>query len=515
MKFKALARTGAVAVALALALSACTSDGGDSDGGDSEGGNSSGGGTATLNLATGTPPADFRIGAWTGGEAYLFLSVYDTVVSLSPDGEVEPNIAETFEYNADNTELTLHIRDGMTFTDDTPVDAAAVAASLNASKEGVATSGRLASVSGVEATDESTVVVTLSAPDAGLLAALASIAGAVGSPEVLEDESSQLEPVGSGPYTLDQAGTVVGSTYTLQRNGDNWDADSYPFSTVVFQVISDTTAVQNAMLSGQIDYSGLQAGQESLYPEDQFTIGDGAPQAVAGLWLLDRAGTIVPALADVRVRQAINLALDRETIAETLGQGGVVPTNQVMDPRGDAYSEELVDEQSFDLDRAKDLMAEAGYSDGFSVTMPSIQGLTTTFESAFDQQFGEIGIDITWEPITFQDFQARIAARNYPMFFFFNGYAGTDSGDVQANTSAIFNAFDQTTPEFEQLVTTANAAPLDQQDDAFRAVNEYFVDQAWFAPLGYAQGKFVTAKDIVFTPPYITAQTLRPFAPAD
>ena len=511
MRFKAMAPALALAVVATTALSACTSD---SDSSSSGGGSSSGDRSGTLNLATSTPPGDFRIGAWTGGEGYMFLSVYDTLVITDPDGEIAPYAAESWAYDETNTELTLELRDGMTFTDGTPVDAPAVVASLEASRTGVTTSPSFQDVTGIEAPDADTVVITLAAPNPGFLTTLTGVSGAIGATASLDDPAAQLNPVGSGAYTLDQDETVVGSTYVLKRNDDNWNAEAYPFETVRFQVITDPTAVLNALQSGQLDFAGIRGEQVSALDASQFTIGETAPQAVLGLWIVDRAGQVVPALGDVRVRQAINLALDRPTLTEALGSGVLTPTNQIFDPRGDTYSDELYEEQAFDLDAARDLMSEAGYADGFDVTMPSVAGLTTQFESGMAQQLGEIGIDITYESVSFQDVYAKAGAGNYGMFFLVNGFTGSDASDLTANLSAVFNPFETESPELDQLIDTAYAAPEEEQDAAFRAINEFLVDQGWYAPIGYSTGMFAAAKDIEFTPPYAPASSLRPFKPA-
>lgn len=510
MTFKAAARSAVLVLVATVALGACSSD---SETTSSAAGGECGGGDRTLNLPVVTPPADFRIGAWSGGEAALFLSVYDTLVTISPEGDIEPSIAESWQFNDDNTELTFTIREGMTFTDGAPVDAAAVVASLEASRKGASTSGTLTSVKQVTAPDDSTVVLTLAAPNAGMLAQLSNIAGAVGSPKVLTAVSSQLSPVGSGPYVLDKASIVVGSSYTMNRNPDHWNVDAYPYSKVGFKVLQDPTALQNALRSGQIDFAGVQPEQAAAFDKNQFTVGDNTLQAVAALYLVDREGKLIPALRDVRVRKAINLALDRESIAKSLGAGALTPTNQVVDPRGDAYSEELLEETAFDLEEAKKLMADAGFADGFSVTMPSVAGLTTTYESVLEQQLGEIGIKIKYEALPFQDFQTKVFTGKYGMFFFYNGFGGSDAADVAANTSTIFNPFQHTTPEFQKLVAEANAAPEDEQDEAFRKVNEYFVEQAWFAPINYSKGLYVAAKDVEFTAPYQTSRDVRPFTP--
>lgn len=506
MKLKSRPLAAVVAALAALTLAGCTSPANTAS-------DSAAPANKTLRLPLNSPPGNFQIGNWPGGESYLFQSVYDTILHRGLDGQVGPGIAEKFDYSQDRKTLTLGIRSGMKFTDGAPVDAAAVVASLEVARKGPSSAPALTAIADVKATDDSTVTVTLSKPDAALLPVLSSQQGAVGSPKVLTAESSKLEPVGSGPYTIDKSGTTVGGVYTLKRNPDYWDVKSYPFETVVFRVMSDPTAVQNALRAGQLDFSNVQGDQLSQFEGGKFTTGHSNPQGVGAIWLVDRGGKIIPALADIRVRQAINKALDRDLISKSLGGGTMAPTNQLFSPLGKAFDEDLQKINSYDVDGAKKLMADAGYANGFDVTMPSTP-ISTNFESAISQALGEIGIRVKWEPIQLQDFFQKVYTGNYGMFFMYNGLTSNDAQDSSASLSGLFNVFQNMTPELQQLVDTANAAPGDKQGEAFHAVNEYLVNDAWAAPISIATNGYVISKDVTYTKPVIYGQTVLPFAPA-
>ena len=509
MRTKLAIRAAAVTFVAAFALAGCSSGGGSSQ-------NNAGQVDRTLQLAISAPPSNFSIGNWSGGDATLFNSVYEDVLGLSVDGKVEPGIAESWEYNSDRTQLTLHIRKGMKFTDDTPVDAQAVVASLEVARKGASTSQNLSTVTSVKATDGSTVVVALSQPDAALLPSLASTVGAVGATKVLTAESSKLEPVGSGPYVLDKSQTTVGSTYTLVRNDGNWNAKAYPFKKVVVKVIPDATAAQNALRSGQLDVLPAAGTKETVaqFPQGQFTTGENKATAFGALWIVDREGKLVPALKDSRVREAINLVFDRDSIAKNLTGPGSAPTNQVFSPSGQAFSTDLLSKTPYDLDKARKLMAEAGYADGFTVTMPSTP-VSTTFESTLTQSLSDIGIKVKWETVPFQDFYPKVFGGNYGMFFMYNGYSGSDAQDVKASLSGIFNPSKNTTPELQKLLAAANSASEADQGAAFRAVNNYLVEQSWNAPLNSTSGYYVASNKVKYTPPVSYGQNVKPYAPAD
>ncbi|MCK2022681.1 hypothetical protein KZC52_07085 [Microbacterium sp. kSW2-24] len=469
----------------------------------------------TLRIHVQAPPANWSIGQWSGGDATMFLSVYDTIIGADLNGNLVPAIAESWEYDDTRTQLTLHIRDDMTFTDDTPVDAPAVAASLDASRAGTSTADNLAAISNVEAVDESTVIVSLSAPDAALLGRLAGNPGAVGATEVLTAESSQLTPVGSGPYTLDVDATTVGATYVLERNDDNWNAGAYPFETVEVSVIQDPTAVQNAVQASQLDYAGVPSVDiVKQFSAADFTSGNNSPNSLGVLWIADHEGAIIPALADVRVRKAINLAIDRDSIAQAINQGANNPTAQYVNPNGPVYDETLNDLYAYDLAAAKELMTEAGYADGFEVTMPSTV-VSVTYESVITQSLADIGITVTWETVPFQDFYAKVFGGSYAMFFMFNGFSVDAASDMDATLEGVFNPFRSSTPELDELLSAARASSEEDADANYSAVNAYLVEEAWNVPITYITGFYVASNDIKYTSPAVIGQSLLPYKPAD
>lgn len=503
MKIALALRTVAVAAVAAIALAGCTA-GGTSD--------KPSGGEQTLRLSQGGTPSNFTIGEWGGGENLLSTAVYDTVITMGVDGKLLPGIAKSWQYDDSRTKLTLDIRTGMKFTDGEALDAEAVSASLEALRKGTVSQAAWARVASVEPKDDSTVVVTLSAPDAAFLPALTNSNGAVGAPKTLTAESSQLKPVGSGPYILNDQKTVVGSKYVLDRNPDHWNVASYPFEHVEVSILADPTAAQNALRSGQLDVLGS-AENADQYPAAQFNSGENKPTSLAVLWLSDRAGTIVPALADPRVRQAINLAFDRDTIASNLIGKGSSATNQVVSDIDSAFSKDLLDVTRYDVDKAKKLMAEAGYADGFSVTMPSTP-YSVQYESVMTQSLGNIGITVNYESVALTDFFTKVATKNYAMYFMYNGMASNNAVDVKSSLGGIFDPFRSATPELTQLIAAADAASDEEQGAAWGDVNEYLVRNSWNAPLNQVNGFWVASKKVKFTAPTQYNLNLLPYAPA-
>ncbi len=152
-------------------------------------------------------------------------------------------------------------------------------------------------VSDVTAVDDLTVKVSFSSFDPQFLSNLVGSAGAIGDPATLDDERTATDPVGSGPFTLDVAKTVPGSTYVLTKRDDYWNADAIPFKTFTVRVLQDPTASFNALQAGEINAATVQTqllGQLG----DEYAVQPIDAQAVAYLDILDRGGEKWPALGD-------------------------------------------------------------------------------------------------------------------------------------------------------------------------------------------------------------------------
>jgi len=468
----------------------------------------------TLTLSQSAQPSDLSVGNFGGGDATIYLSVYDSLLTQDINGVLSPGVASSWKTSSDGVTTTFQIRKGQKFSDGEVVDANAVVASIEVSRKGIGSAGQLKSIKSVAAPDDSTVVITLTQPDASILYQLAGTPGAIGAPKYLTATSSKLEPIGSGPYTFDKSASAIGSLYVLKKNPDYWNTKAYPFSTVNFRILADVTASTNAMKSGQLDFMALSNPADAAqYPSPQFNTGTLLPSTTAVIVIDDRAGTVVPALGDVRVRQAINLAFDRKLISEKLVPGGLA-TAQMANPNGKIYSKDLDGEYDFDVAKAKQLMADAGYADGFEVTMPS-DAFSTQFDSTISQQLGAIGIKVNYETVPIQDLFTKLYAGTYGMFLYFNGFSGSDAKDMGQVLTGSFNPFNYTTPELDSLLAKANSAAEPDQAAAFRAVNEYITKQGWFAPLVDIGGAYVSSKSVKYTPSVATYINLLPYSPAN
>lgn len=458
------------------------------------------GGTLTIASAVDNNTYDTK-GLTLGNHLQYWMPLYDTLLWMSPEGELEPNMATEWSYNDDNTVLTLTLQDGITFTDGEPFNAEAVKANMEYLRDGGGPfSSYVAAVEEVVPVDELTAEVRLTSPDPALLYGLAVVGGAMASPAAIAAGTLATSPVGSGAYTLDGGATTPGTEYVYQRNPDYWNPDAYAYDTIVIKPILDLQARLNAIQSGQADTGLLEVSNADAAADAGIQI-DTTSVNWEGLVIADRAGEVVPALGDVRVRQAINMAFDKDAIVENVIAGRGTTTTQVFGPNSDAYVAELDEAYANDVEAAQALMEEAGYGDGFEITMPETN-INRAMNPIIVQQLGQIGIAVNYESVPPDSVLQRFLAGDFPMYFMRLGSQspGEDIQKMLTPTSP-WNTSKTDDPELAALVEeAATATPGEEQTAAFQAVNEWVVDNAWFAPLYRPEGIIASDPSVDVTP---------------
>ncbi|WP_159499879.1 ABC transporter substrate-binding protein [Microbacterium sp. 18062] len=481
-RWKATAAVAAIAIS-ALALSGCAGGDDSADGGS--------GGTLTIGAVLSPTTLDPAGSEW-GNRSPFYQAVYDTLLLATPDGGIEPFLATDWSYNDDNTELTLTLRDDVVFSDGSALTADVVAANLQRFKDGTSPdAGYFAGIDAFTAVDDSTVLITLSAPDPALLNYLTRDPGLIASGEALESDLATT-PVGSGPYLLDTSATVTGTSYVYTKNPDYWNPDLQHYDKLVINVLSDPTAALNAIKAGE-------ANGVKLANNDNLAEVEGAGWTVntneldfQGLLLLDRAGTTNPALGDVRVRQALNYAFDRAALLTALQSDHGTVTTQVFPESSAAYDPALDDYYTYDPAKAEQLLADAGLADGFTLAMPSTTLLGATTYTLIEQQLNDIGVTVEYTD-TGNNFIADLLAPKYPASFM----ALEQNPDWQLiqfmiAPTAVFNPFGYSDPQVDEYIQQIQVGDEDTQAAVAKELNAYIVEQAWFAPFYRVQGSFGT-----------------------
>ena len=336
----------------------------------------------------------------------VFNQVYETLIDFNPDMTFKGVLAESWEIPDDVTYI-FHIRQGVKFHNGREMTADDVVYSfqrvLGQTEYGdIGALGSSASyyggIASIEATDDYTVTMTLSEPNAAFMANLTSSYGAIVCKEVVEANDGSLSAIdtmcGTGPFMYQDS--VVDNYITLVKNPDYWEEGAPKLDGITYYLLADESARLAALRTGDINLCSLSAlnlseveGDESIkvlsYQSNNYTY--------LGFNLSSEA------LQDVRVRQAMSMAVDRDAIIDYVYNGEATVSTFVAPAMGhwvwDAPAESPLYTQ--DIDAAKALMEEAGYSDSNRLTIKMAAGLLDSIRDTaviLQQQLKEIYIDV-------------------------------------------------------------------------------------------------------------------------
>jgi peptide/nickel transport system substrate-binding protein len=432
-----------------------------------------------------------------GNQMQYWSPVFDTLLVREPDGKLSPNLATEWAYNADNSVLTLTLREGVTFTDGTPLDGVAVKANLEYLKNGAGqNSFMVAAISEVEVASPTEVRLHLGEPDPSLLENLSVVGGAMASPATLGVEAAASAPIGSGPYVYDATNSQLGRQYVYNRNPDYWNAAAFPFERVTITPINDQVARLNALKSGQID-AGMSEARAVADAEANGLVVNRVDVDWFGFIMADREGKLVPALANPKVRQALNMAFDGKSILEFVELGYGKLTDQIFPAASQAYQPELDDVYAYDPEAAKALLAEAGYPNGFEILLPEINGFAS-FNPIIEKYLNDVGVTVKWEKIAPNATITELRSGKFPAYVFQFGYQGTWSEfrkfgypESPWNTSKVADQ------GLLELLDKAQYATGDAQIELFKEVNRYMVENAFYAPMYRRDTIYLTNKETV------------------
>lgn len=431
-----LRRTSFIALvaATALALSACT---GGTEPAVSETGTPDADASLTVGLVLEPDNLDIRHTSGAALEQVLIDNIYQGLVTRTQDNEIVPALASKYEVSPDGLTYTFTLNEGVTFHNGEALTADDVVATFTEvqSDATLLGNGDFAGVASIVKADDSTVVITRSAPDQNFLFTLTGPAGLVFKAGDATDLKTAAN--GTGPFVLDD--WRQGDSITFARNDAYW-GDAAQVAEVVFTYIPDFTSGVNAALDGSLDVlTAVDANLSSQLDESSgFTLTRGKTTDKGTLAFNNAKAP----LDDVRVRQALRMAIDHDALIEALG-GGTTLYGPI--PELDPGYEDLSDVVSYDPDAAKALLADAGADDlDLTLTIPSFYG--TTASSVLVSNFNDVGVTLTVNAVDFptwlQDvytnkdyelsFVLHVEPRDFGNFADPDYYFGYNNPEVQA-----------------------------------------------------------------------------------
>lgn len=395
--------------ALALVTSAC--GGGAADTGGSAAAEGPIDRNATLRVAwtIAASPMDPHTPSSPTAQAPYVGLVYDRLTQIVDGPELEPMLATSWQFTPDGRSATFVLRDGVRFTDGAPLDAAAVKASLDRARalSNSTVKNQFAMVTDVVAVDPRTVRIDTNRPAADLPYALSSGAGSIISPAALDNPDLDTSPVGSGPYKV--VSVQMGDKVVYERNPDYWDPEAQKPARIELGGILNDNARLSALRSGQVDVVLTKIGQYDQASKlgGHFAFQSYTDTAAQTYSIL--LNTARPGVDQVKIRQALNHAIDRDALNTGILNGQCVPTTQPLTPGYAGHLDSPPIAYTHDPAKAKALLAEAGLPNGLDLRIAVPAGLAPQdkLAAAVQAQLGEAGIRVSLDT---QDSQQIVGA---------------------------------------------------------------------------------------------------------
>ncbi len=319
----------------------------------------------TLGMQLEPPNLDPTAGAAAAIDEVVYANVLEGLTRFDANGAVQPALAQSWTISADGRTYTFELQPNVTFHDGTSFDAEDVKFSLDRARAADSTNAQKALFAGIEdvrVVDADTVEVQLSQPNGGFLFNLAWGDAVMVAPESAATNATQ--PVGTGPFRFKE--WVKGDHVTVERNPSYW-GKAVALEQVTFKFISDPTAAFAAMMAEDVDAFPVFPAPENLPqfemdPRFQVIVG-----STEGETILSTNNGRAP-FDKLKVRQAIAHALNRQAIIDGAMFGYGTPIGTHFAPHHPAYVD-LTGQYPHDVSRAKQLLAEAGYPNGFKASL--------------------------------------------------------------------------------------------------------------------------------------------------
>lgn len=439
-------------------------------------------------------------------DIWILNMVVEGLVGSSDDGtEIIPTVADTWEVSDDGLTYTFHIRDGIQFSTGDPVTAEDVVYSLTRAKEAEGPwAGMLDMMDSIEDGGDGTVIAYLNAASPAFLPTIAMFYCGIMPKAYCEEQGEEglaEKPVGTGPFVLDSWSR--GEKMVFKKNTNYWESGSPKVDEIDLNVVADDSTRIMQLESGQIDiaadvpYSRVSELQAASGVEVSFF-----DSTDVKFVLINCQGEETK---DKRVRQALALATDKKAINDAVYYGNGTLAETYLAPAL-PYSDQDIPAAGVDVEKAKELLTEAGYPDGFSISVQVGNGDSEVLQTAtlLQQQWKEIGITLDIQQIDKATARQNWKDGNYDVFISNMTSDMTDISElaglvaIESQTHCwrtYWNDKDQ--KKAEEYCTEGNSE-MDEtkRAEAYKNMQEVIADAVPLIPILYAPYTFVTTDKV-------------------
>lgn len=396
--------------------------------------------------------------AVSAGTKEVMFNVFEGLVKVTPDAKLTPAVAQDYQISEDGRVYTFTLRDGIKFHNGEPVTVDDVVYSIERCADttgGAPLVAAFSAIEKVEATDERTVRITISAPDNDFLSYLTTAI----IPKGYADQATH--PIGTGPFKF--VSRTAQDSIVLERFDDYWGTPAY-LDKVTFKIMENADALVLALQSGAIDLCAHLTSTQTSQLSDEYTILSGTSNLVQALYLNNAAKPF----DNEKVRQALCYAVDKQAIIDMMSDGYGAPLGSSMYPSFTKYFDDsLTEYYTQNIEKAKELLTEAGYPNGFSMTITVPSNYQPHMDTAvvLVEQLKAIGVTATIEPVDWNTWISRVYTnRDYQ-----STVVGVDAANMTARamlerftSDCGTNFINYNNPDYDALFRQATA----ETDDA-------------------------------------------------
>ena len=402
------------------------------------------------------PHLDPTAGAAAAIDEVVYANIFEGLTRIDRNGAVLPALAESWEVSQDGKRYSFKLREGVTFHDGSSFEASDVVFALERARAEDSVNAQKAlfePIDNIEAVGDDGVVITLKRPSGNFLFNMGWGDAVIVAPETAEANKSN--PVGTGPFKFRR--WVQGDRVELERYDGYWGTP-VQLSEATFKFIPDPAAAAAAMLAGDIDAFANFPAPEILAQFEADPRFDVVIGTTEGETILSTNNARAP-FDDIRVRQAIAHTLDRGAVIDGAMFGYGTPIGSHFAPHHPAYID-LTGHSPHDLEKARALLAEAGYAEGFDATLklppPSYARRGGEIIAA---QLAEIGIRLEIIPMEWAQWLEQVfRARDYDLTI----VSHTEPMDIGIYARDDYY-FDYDSPAFKEIMTKLTAAVTQEE----------------------------------------------------
>lgn len=435
------------------------------------------------------------------------LQIFDGLIYQDPKtNEFKPSLAESWNWVDDKT-LEFKLRKDVKFSNGEPFDADDVVFTINYivdPQNKVVVYDKVKWMKSAEKVDQQTVRINLHAPYP-----LALVALAVSTPMYPKDYYEKVgqagmssAPVGTGPYRV--TSVTPGSGFNLEKNPNyfNGPKAAATIGKIEVRTIRDVNTQLAELMSGNLDFMWQFPADiaDKLKSTGQFNV-TAKPTMRIGFITLDAMNRSTPKspLADVRVRQAMNYAIDRKGIVDALVQGGAEVINTACAPIQFGCEQDVV-KYAYDPAKAKKLLAEAGYANGFTIEMGAYRD--RPYAEAMINNLAAVGIKVNLSMLQYSALASRHMEGNMPMAFLTHGSSSIP--DVAAITPEFFGLGKQDYAGDKEVAALlkegGSTIDNDKRKASYSKAFKLIAEKAYWVPLWTYPSTYAMSKDLKFDP---------------